>query len=292
MTLVSGFEKIVKADQPLAERTWLGLGGHAQFFATPNSVDELAALVRRCANEEVPVRLIGGGSNILVRDEGVQGMVIDLSSAAFSNIQITGNSVVAGGGAKLAHAISETVREGLAGLEPLVGIPGSVGGALHGNSGSRGGDIGQWACRATVMTRAGEILQRQREDLVFAYRQSSLDELVILNAEFQLEPDDPAQLTKRMQKQWIIKKASQPLSHENVACLFKNPRGMSAGMLIEQAGLKGTNVGGVSISQRHANYIEANEGSSSHDVLRLIDMVRSRVAERLGVELETELEIW
>ncbi len=292
MTIVSGFEKIVRKQEPLAERTWLKLGGPAQFFAEPNSVDELAALVRRCCEEEVPIRVMGGASNLLIRDDGVSGMVISLTSPTFSNIEIRKGRVTAGGGARLAHAISETVRAGLAGLEPLVGIPGTMGGALHGNSGSRGGDVGQWACRATVMTRTGEIKQRNREDLVFAYRHSSLDELVILNAEFQLEEDDPVQLTKRMQKLWIIKKAGQPLSHLNVASVFKNPRGMSAGMLIEQAGLKGTRVGGVEVSQRHANFIIAHNDATSQDVLRLIDLVRSRVAERLGVEMETELEIW
>lgn len=292
MTLVSGFEKIVRLNEPLANRTWLKLGGQAEFFAEPKSVDELAALVRRCYEEDVPIRILGGGSNVLIRDDGVSGMVVNLSHPYFSEIQVGLGSLVAGGGATLAHAISETVRAGLSGLEPLVGIPGTIGGALHGNSGSRGGDIGQWACRATVMTRSGEILQRDREDLVFAYRQSSLDELVILSAEFQLEEDDPAQLTKRMQKQWIVKKAGQPLSHQNVAPVFKNPRGMSAGMLIDQAGLKGTSLGGLEVSQRHANFIIAGEGATSQDALRLIDMIRSRVAERLGVELETELEIW
>lgn len=292
MTLVSGFEKIVRLDEPLADRTWLQLGGVASFYAEPKSVDELAALVRRCCDEEVPIRVLGSGSNLLIRDDGVPGMVVSLAGRGFSDIRINNGRLIAGGGAKLAHAISETVRAGLAGLEPLVGIPGTLGGALHGNSGSRGGDIGQWACRATVMTRTGEIIQRNREDLVFAYRQSSLDELVILSAEFQLEEDDPEQLTKRMQKQWIVKKAAQPLSHQNVASVFKNPRGMSAGMLIDQAGLKGTRVGAVEVSQRHANFIVADDGATSQDVLRLIDMVRSRVAERLGVELETELEIW
>lgn len=292
MTLVSGFEKIVRQQEPLADRTWLKLGGPAAFFSEPKSVDELAALVRRCREEEVPIRLLGGGSNLLIRDEGVQGMVLSLTGGVFTDIQVHSGRLVAGGGARLSHAISDTVRAGLAGLEPLVGIPGTIGGALHGNAGSRGGDIGQWADRATVMTRSGEILQRNREDLVFAYRQSSLDELVILSAEFQLEEEDPEQLTKRMQKQWIVKKASQPLSHQNVVSVFKNPRGMSAGMLIDQAGLKGTTVGGAEVSQRHANFLIANEGTTSQDVLRLIDMVRSRVAERLGVELETELEIW
>ena len=292
MTLVSGFEKIVRQHEPLADRTWLKVGGTAAFYSEPKTVDELAALVRRCCEEEVPIRVLGGGSNILIRDEGVQGMVLSLAEGIFTDLQVMNGRLVAGGGARLAHAISETVREGLAGLEPLVGIPGTIGGALHGNSGSKGGDIGQWASRATVMTRSGEIIQRNREDLVFAYRQSSLDELVILNAEFQLEEEDPELLTKRMQKQWIVKKASQPLSHQNVVSMFKNPRGMSAGMLIDQAGLKGTQVGGAEVSQRHANFIIANEGTTSQDVLRLIDMIRSRVAERLGVELETELEIW
>ena len=211
MTLVSGFEKIVRTSEPIAHRTWLKIGGPAAFFAEPKSVDQLAALVRRCREEDVPIRILGGGSNVLVRDDGVPGMVLSLASGDFAEISIRGNQLTAGGGAKLAHAISESVRAGLAGLEPLVGIPGSIGGALHGNSGSRAGDIGQWACRATVMTRAGEIFQRDREDLVFAYRQSSLDELVILSADFLLEEDDPEQLTKRMQKQWIVKKAGQPL---------------------------------------------------------------------------------
>ena len=142
------------------------------------------------------------------------------------------------------------------------------------------------------MTRGGEILQRERDDLVFAYRQSSLDELVILDAEFELEEEDPIELTKRMQKQWIVKKANLPMAHENTGCIFKNPRGMSAGMLIDQCGLKGERVGGVEVSQRHANFFIANPGATAKDVLQLIDVVRNRVAERMGVELETEIEIW
>ena len=292
MTLVSGFEKIVRQSEPLAERTWLKIGGPAEYFAEPSTAQELAALIRRCREEDVPVRVLGGGSNVLIRDEGVAGMVLSLSHPFFSEIHLRGQTVIAGGGARLAHAISETVRAGLAGLEPLVGIPGTIGGALHGNSGSHGGDIGQWASSATVITRSGEVVTRNREDLVFAYRQSSLDELVILSAEFQLEEDDPEKLTKRMQKQWIVRKAGHPLSHQNVANVFKSPRGMSAGMLIDQAGLKGTRIGGAEVSPRHANFIVADEGARSNDVLRLIDLIRSRVAERLGVELENQLEIW
>ncbi len=292
-SLFSGFEAIVREAEPLAPHTWFHLGGPAEFFAEPNSVDELRAIVRRCHETGVAVRVLGGGSNLLVRDDGVSGLVLRLAAASFNEIAMLGSGVVsAGGGAKFGHLISTVVAGGLAGLETLVGIPGTVGGALHGNAGSRGGDIGQWACGATVMTRTGEIVDRQREDLVFSYRDSSLDELVILNGQFQLDEDDPQELTKRMQKQWIVKRAAQPLGAQSAGCIFKNPRGISAGMLIEQAGLKGTRIGGVEVSDRHANFMIADADATSADVLRLMELVRSRVAERMGVELETEIEIW
>ena len=292
MASLSGFEKIVRTGEPLAPHTWFHLGGPAEYFAEPGNVDELAALVRRCREEEIPLRLLGGGSNILVRDAGVKGVVLHLSNSSFGEVSVQGQTLTAGGGAKLGHIISTAVREGLAGLETLVGIPGTLGGALHGNAGGHGGDIGQWTCQATVMTRSGEVVQRKREELVFAYRQSSLDELVILGAQLRLESDDPGDLTKRMQKQWIIKKSSQPLSHQSAGCIFKNPRGMSAGMLIDQAGLKGTRVGQAEVSDRHGNFIIANADATSDDVLKLIDLVRQRVSERLGIELEREIEIW
>jgi UDP-N-acetylmuramate dehydrogenase len=284
--------EFVRQTEPLAPHTWFRLGGPAEFFAVPRTVDELSALVRRCHQEQLALRFLGGGSNILVRDEGVSGVVVQLSAPAFGEIQIRGRTVSGGGGAKLGHVISTSVREGLAGLESLVGIPGTIGGALHGNAGGHAGDIGQWTSRATVMSRTGEVFDRERDDLVFAYRQSNLDDLFVLRAEFQLEKDDREELTKRMQKLWIVKKAGQPLSHQSAGCIFKNPRGMSAGMLIDQAGLKGTRVGGAEVSDRHANFIVANPGATSHDVINLIELVRDRVAERLGVELETEIDIW
>lgn len=286
------FEPIVRQAEPLAPHTWFHLGGPAEYFAEPRDATELARLVERCRQEDLSVRILGGGSNLLVRDEGVPGVVVRLPQTGFGQIEVQGRRVIAGGGAKLGHVISIAVREGLAGLETLVGIPGTIGGALHSNAGSRGGDIGQWTERATVLTRAGEISQRQRDELVFAYRQSSLDELVILAAEFELEPDDPAQLTKRMQQQWIVKKAAQPLDHQSAGCIFKNPRGMSAGMLIDQAGLKGARIGGAEVSDRHANFIVAEPSASAQDVLRLIELVRSRVADRLAVDLELEIEVW
>jgi UDP-N-acetylmuramate dehydrogenase len=291
MTAISGID-CVREQVPLAERTWFKLGGPAQYLAEPSSFDELLAVVQRSRDEGLHVRLLGGGSKVLIRDEGVAGMIVSLAHPTFGQVTVDGHRITVGGGASLANLITVAVGAGLAGLEPLVGIPGTVGGALHGNAGTHGGDIGQWACRATVITRGGETLHRAHNDLVFAYRQSSLDELVILEAQFELEDEDPIELTKRMQKQWIVKKANLPMAHENTGCIFQNPRGMSAGMLIDQCGLKGERVGGAEVSQRHANFFIAHPGATTKDVLQLIDVVRNRVAERMGVELETEIEIW
>ncbi|HJN66009.1 MAG TPA: UDP-N-acetylmuramate dehydrogenase [Pirellulales bacterium] len=292
MSLITGFEDFVQQDVPLAEKTWFKVGGAAEYFAQPQSLEHLTDLVKRCHEEGVAVRLLGGGSNVLVRDDGVAGMVIRLTGEPFEKIEVDGDVVHAAGAARLGHVLSSAVREGLSGLETLVGIPGTIGGALHGNAGARGGDIGQWTARATVMTRSGEMIQREREELDFGYRQSSLDELAILSADFKLEREDPEALTKRMQQQWIVKKAGLPLAHQATGCIFKNPRGMSAAMLIEQAGMKAASTGRVLVSDRHANYIVAEEGAKAADVLKLIEEIRESVAERLGIELELELEIW
>ena len=292
MSLLTGFEKIVRQGEPLAMHTWFQLGGPAEYFAEPRNLDELVALVRRGREEGVAMRLLGRGSNVLVRDEGVPGLVLCLFATAFREIKVDGRSITAGGGARLGRVVTTAVHEGLAGLEELVAIPGTLGGALHGNAGTHGGDIGEWTCHATVVTHAGEVLQRKREDLVFDYRQSSLDELVIVSARLELEEDDPRELSRRLQKQWIMRKARQPMGHQCAGCVFKNPPGMHAGELIEEAGLKNTRIGGAVVSDRHANFIVAEPECTSQDVLRLIELVHTQVEQRLGVELEQELEVW
>lgn len=292
MAFSTGFEHCVRQQEPLAPYTWFRLGGPAEYFAEPTTQDELQKLVVRAKQEGLPVRILGGGSNVLVGQAGVKGVVLHLAAACFGQIDVKDRTVRAGAGAKLGHLVSSAVREGLAGLESLVGIPGTLGGALRGNAGNRSGDVGQWTAAATVMNDSGEILTRRREELVFSYRESSLDELVILGAEFELERDDPVELTKRMQKQWIVKRAALPLGHQPAGCIFRNPRGLSAGDLIEQAGMKGARVGGAEVSDRHANFIVTDDKAVSEDVVKLIELIRARVQERVGVELETELQIW
>jgi UDP-N-acetylmuramate dehydrogenase len=287
------FRAIVQADESLAPHIWFRLGGPARFLARPRTLDELLGLLRRCRDEQLPFKLLSGGSNVLVRDEGVDAMVIHLESPAFSDVSIEGNVVEAGAAVPLTALISHSARAGLAGIEVLTGIPGTVGGALHGNAGDRQGSIGQFVRRATVIDAAGEVQVRDRDDLSFADRESNLDEPVILSAEFELDPEDPESVVRRMRRIWIIKKEHQPYGHQSSGCIFKNPTpDLPAGTLIEQAGLKGTRHGGAEISDRHANFIVAQTGATAADVLHLIDQIRQRVWQQFGYELELQLQVW
>jgi len=289
---LAGFERIVRQAEPLAMHTWFQLGGPAEFFAEPTTLDELVGLVRQCLEHEIPLRVLGGGSNVLVRDEGVPGLVLQLAAPAFCEVGAHKNVITAGAGLRLGRVVTTAAHAGLAGLEGLVGIPGTLGGALRANAGTHGGDVGQWVSEVTVLTRSGDVVVRERDDLEFGYRQSSLDEPVIVSAKVELEEDDPREVARRLQKQWILRKASQPMGHQCAGRVFRNPRGVSAGTLIEQAGLKGTRIGGAVVSDRHANFIVAEPEATSSDVLRLIDLIRSQVRDRLGVQLELELEVW
>lgn len=292
MNFPDDFAEITRLDVPLAPLTWFRVGGPAQFFVEPRSLEELAGVVLACQAGEINVRVLGDGSNVLVRDEGVSGAVIRLPRAHFSNVSVEGTRVVAQAGAPLSHLIAESVRAGLAGLELLTGIPGTVGGAVQGNAGGKIADIGQFVRSVTVLAPTGETYVRQEDELTFGYRTSGLEESLILEAGFELTPDEPDEIARRMRKLWIMKKAGSPLGHENAGSIFKNPRGQSSGQLIDRAGLKGTRIGGAEISDRHANFIVTHEEAKAQDVIRLIDLARSRVAEQFGVDLELELRIW
>jgi UDP-N-acetylmuramate dehydrogenase len=292
MPTLDDFSDIVRQDEPLAPYTWLKVGGPAQLFFTPRNADELQAIIRFCRAEELTVRLFGGGSNLLVRDEGVSGAVIHLIGKGFDQVRVDGTVVRAGGGSLLSHVVAQSVNSGLAGLDSLVGIPGTVGGAVSGNAGGRTGDIGQFIRSVDVITAAGERFTRTEDELSFNYRHSSVNELAVLNVEFALTEGDPAEITRRMRTHWIMKKESQPLRFQSAGCIFRNPRGLSAGAMIEQAGLKGTRIGACEVSDRHANFIVTHEGATSSDVLRLIDLIRSKVSETHGIELEPEIRIW
>lgn len=288
-----GLQDFVTADAPMAPLVWFRIGGHAAFFAKPRTLEELVTVIRRAREASIPVRLLGGGSNVLVRDEGVQALVIHLESPFFSDVTVDGNRVKVGAAVPLTALISQTARAGLAGLETLTGIPGTVGGALRGNAGSRQGSIGPFVHRATVLDTADQVQVRERDDLNFADRESNLDEPVILSAEFDLQREDPESVVRRMRRIWIIKRENQPYGHQSSGFIFRNPSPeVSAGALIDQAGLKRTRHGGAEVSDRHANFIIAHPEAKASDVLHLIEQIQQRVWQQFGYELEVQLQIW
>jgi UDP-N-acetylmuramate dehydrogenase len=292
MPSLEDFTDIIKRGEPLAPYTNLKLGGPAEMLAQPRSREELAALVRQCAQASVPVRVLGSGCNILVRDEGVRGVVVRLVEPAFTQIALDGRRVRVGSGASLAALISQAAQHGLAGLETLIGIGGSVGGAMRCNAGDRSGEIGQYVRQVEVLDDTGQVEVRERDELRFSEHGSNLDDRVLLSGEFELETDDADAIVKRLRKAWIQRKKNQPLVFQSANRIFKNPRGLSADALIEQTGLAKTKVGGAEVSDRNANFIVTQPGATARDALRLIDLIRSRVRERFGVELELAIAIW
>lgn len=290
--LLEQFSDIARSDVSLAAETWLKVGGPAEFVVEPRSIDELKSVVTWARAEQVPIRVLGGGSNLLVRDTGVPGVVVRLTHDTFRQIDVDGTTVSAGAGTQLSHAVSTSVAAGLAGLETLVGIPGTVGGAIRGNAGSKSGEIGNVVSSVDVMTASGDQFTRSGDDLSFAYRSSSVNELVILRATFELKEEPIDEIATRMRTHWVQRKATQPYGFQSAGCIFRNPRGLSAGDLIDKAGLKGTRVGHAEVSDRHANFIVTEQGATSDDVHKLIDLVKSRVHEAHGIDLELEVVQW
>lgn len=286
------FREILAENQPLGKLTSLGVGGPARWMASPRNPDELARLILRARETNVPYRIFGAGSNILVGEEGFPGLVLRLNAPHFSEIHVRGMQVTAGAGASLGDLIGHACKASASGLEAMVGIPGTVGGALCGNAGGRTGDIGQHVHSVEVIGDAGVSNSLMRADIRFGYRQSSLDDAIILKATFDLVEDDPDVIVRRIKKIWITKKATQPLVPESVGYVFRNPRGLSAVELIEKAGLFDTRVGGASLSDRDPSFVLVTEGATSRDVLRLIDMVRSKVEQRTGVVLDLQIDVW
>ncbi len=292
MSIFSGLDEIVETDYTLARHTWYGLGGPADYFIRPQSTEQLSDVVTRCKDNDVKLSVIGYGSNLLISDQGVRGAVIQLKSEFFDRTQIEGNLVTAWAGADLKTLVLDSVKHGLAGLEMLTGIPGSVGGAIRMNTGGSFGDIGSVVESVALMDADGLIFEKCKPELSFDYRTTNITAKLVLNAKVRLTPGDPEQIMRTLQETWIYKKNHQPLNTRNCGCVFKNPRGQSAGSLIDHAGLKGLQVGGAKVSDKHANFIVAQSECKSVDVKRLIEAVRERVKEHCGVILESEIEVW
>ncbi len=283
--------------------TWFHIGGRADRFASPKNVEDLIA----CLELDDELRVLGEGANLLVDDDGVSDLVVSLQQGGFTDVQIdeiTG-IVVAGAGTALPGLINRCVRTGLGGLEKLAGIPATIGGAVIMNAGGAFGDIAQFVTQVHAIDRVGRSHAFDRNQIDFAYRQSHLNHLIITGAVFQLEPGDRDEIAKSRAQCMEYKAKSQPLGEKSAGCAFKNPTlidpiegigdagdRVSAGMLIDRAGLKGFSIRGASVSDVHANFITTTPDAHARDVIELIDQVRSRVEDTFGVQLHNELVIW
>ena len=292
MSLAEEFPDITKRSQPLAPFTHLKIGGPAEFLLQPRTLDELNAVLAACRRDKVPVRMLGGGFNLLIQDDPVPGAVVRLTAEPFTFLKRDGKRVTAGGGGQLFDLIAFSVTNGLGGLETLVGIRGTVGGSVRCNVGDRTAEISQTVRNVTVLTEAGKVQVRSRDELTFSEHASDIDEPVILSVEFELESEPPAAVLKRMRKAWIVRKATEPLSFQRGVRLFRNPPGQTAATLIDRAQMTKAKVGPAELSERNSNYAVAHPGTTARDILQLVDHVRTKVKERTGVLLERELHVW
>ena len=292
MNIFSGLEKIVETNYPLAKDTWYGLGGPADYFIRPETIEQLKKATKRCNENNIPIYVLGFGSNLLISDDGLRAAIIKLDTEKFAQTQFDGEQITAGAGAKLSELVLACVKKGLSGVEALTGIPGSIGGAVKMNAGGNFGDIGAAIETVTLMDSQGNVFEKSKPELMFDYRSTNIASQFIINARLKLTNTDPEQIMRTVKEIWIYKKNSQPLNTRNCGCVFKNPRGVSAGALIDRAGLKGLRIGGAVVSEKHANFILAEDECKSRDVMRLIDAIKERVKEQFGIELELEIEIW
>jgi UDP-N-acetylenolpyruvoylglucosamine reductase len=282
---------VLRQDELLAKRTTLRVGGSADYYFEPDSESDLAAVLQICGKHGVPFVLLGRGSNLLIKDGGVRGMVICLTHPHFSRIETTGYRIYCGAGAKLKQVAADAKRGQLTGLEFLEGIPGTIGGALRMNAGAMGGWMFDVVESLRYMDYAGQTHEDEAAKVKVEYRSCPLlKDHIALGAVLKGHPATREVVEKRMksfsQKRW----ESQPAA-PSAGCIFKNPGTIPAGKLIDELGLKGTRVGDAMVSQEHGNFIINDGHASARDVLELIEVIRERVKAERGIELETEVQI-
>ena len=277
-------------EEPMAKHTSFRIGGPADVLAQPGNEAELAELLKRAAHHAVPVTLVGNGSNLLVRDKGIRGLVIKLSNL-FSSITVAGNVLTFGSGISLAMASKKAASLSLSGLEFAVGIPGTIGGAVYMNAGAYDGEMAKVVTSVQVMDRQGQSSQLKADELDFAYRHTALQNsgLIVTSVTVSLQPGEAESIKAKMDDFSQRRIAKQPLELPSAGSMFKRPVGYFAGTLIEQTGLKGYTVGGAQVSTKHAGFVVNVGGATAKDVLQLIRDVQDRVLAAQGVQLEPEV---
>lgn len=283
---------VFEREAKLARYTTIGLGGPAEFLVRPRTADEIHTVLELAHANELPVKVLGAGSNLLVSDAGVRGVVIH--TMALDHVRFEDGGVVdAGGGCHFPGLVRRTAAQGLRGLEAGVGIPGSLGGVLTMNAGAYQFSIGPLVERVvTVSLERGKVMM-PRESIDFRYRASSFGRgLIVAGARLALTADEPAAIKADMDERMHFRKETQPVGVKSAGCIFKNPEGGSAGKLLDELGLKGFSVGGARVSEVHANFIVHDGRAVAADVIGLIDAVREQVHQKAAIELEPEVMTW
>ena len=282
---------VIRRDEPLAKHTTLRVGGPADVYVEPADENDLAGIVKFCGENKIKLFILGRGSNLLVRDGGFRGVVICLLQPAFSKIEIVGERLHCGAGAKLKNVSVEAKRNNLSGVEFLEGIPGSVGGALRMNAGAMGGATFDAVESVRVMDFDGSISEMSPKEMSVDYRScAALKNHIALGAVFRCRTLPRAEIERRMkafsEKRW----GSQPAA-PSAGCIFKNPGAIPAGRLVDELGLKGARVGGAVVSAEHGNFIVNDGKATARDVLELISILKAKAKAERGIELHTEVEI-
>lgn len=284
--------KKIRNNVSLSDFTTFKIGGEAKFFFEPVDLKSLQKVLVLAKKSGLRVFILGSGSNLLVSDSGVNGIVIKLTAKDFTKACTKGTCIMAGAGLKLNQLILLAKSNGLSGLEFLAGIPGTLGGALCGNAGAWGKSIGKLVKEVCVLDYHGRLKLINRKGLKFGYRKSNLDKYIIISATLRLQVADK-KLIERQIREYLLKRGkTQYTRFPNAGCVFKNPGKISAGLLIDRCLLKGKEQGGASVSKTHANFILNSGKAKSADILALMDLIKKKVKSKFKVELSPEIKIW
>lgn len=284
-------EDQIKPEEPMKNHVTFRVGGPADFFVTPKNYEELSGVLKCCAKYEMPCYIMGNGSNLLVSDQGYRGVVIQLFRQ-LNDIQCEGNVIRAQAGALLSAVANRALEEKLTGFEFAAGIPGTLGGACVMNAGAYGGEMKDVVKSVTVLTREGERITLQKNELELGYRTSIIakKDYIVLEAEIELEAGDAEEIKAVMDDLKERRTTKQPLEYPSAGSTFKRPEGYFAGKLIQESGLQGFQVGGAQVSEKHCGFVINKDQATAADIAELIRQVQDRVEEKFGVRLETEVK--
>ncbi|TLS35244.1 UDP-N-acetylmuramate dehydrogenase [Pseudalkalibacillus caeni] len=282
----------IRRNEPMAKHTTIRIGGPAELLIEPKDTGSLKKVIELVNESGIKWRAIGRGSNLLVKDTGIDGIVIKLSKG-MDHMVLNGNELRVGGGYSLIKLVTLISKKGLSGFEFAGGIPGSVGGAVFMNAGAHGSDIATILKKALILFEDGTLKWLTNKEMVFSYRTSILQKKpgIVVEAVFQLKEGDRDKIVGEMQKYKEYRSETQPWTEPCCGSVFRNPLPEHAGHLIERSGLKGYRVGGAKISEKHANFIVNVENASAKDVITIIDFVKETIKNKYGVDMHTEVEI-